>query len=69
MLESFGFWSQNLQGSDFSLAVASPKEPRPAAGEFSIHYGVLPAAAMYCSAAGASRKISSVVAVHAADHD
>ena len=58
LLESYGFWPQNLQGSDFSVAVASLKEPRPAAGEFSIHFGVLPAAAKHCSAAGASSKIA-----------
>ena len=63
------FRSQKLQRSDFAVAVATLKEPRPAAGEFSIHFGVLPAAAKHCSAAGASSKISTVVAVHAADHD
>ena len=45
-----------LQGSDSLVAVATLKEPRPAAGEFSIHFGALLAAAIHCSAASAYRE-------------
>ena len=69
LLEFHEFWPQNLQGSDFSVAVASLKEPRPARTNPADSSPVLPAAAIHCSAAGASSKISRVVAVHAADHD
>ncbi|MDO5323087.1 MAG: hypothetical protein Q4G06_03650, partial [Clostridia bacterium] len=55
--------------SDFSVAVASLKEPRPARTNPADSSPVLPAAAIHCSAAGASSKISPVGDVHAAAHD
>ena len=61
------FRSQKLQSSDFSTAVAPMRktQARPARTNPTDSSPVLPAAAKHCSAAGASSKISCVVAVHA----